>query len=194
MMGWDGSTLSTGNHMYPQRPVQFAGNSSGDTSLSINTSLNTRTSTRSNPNANSLGTGSSHSNSPYTSSSSLVSPVYDPSGGMKMGLGPLAAQQQQIPQSQVQWLSSQSMTNMGPPAPVGVSSFGHEGFYDQHPHQQQQYQDGQYQHTVQTPMTYQNVHGLDLMQMPGQQDQGQNQSGGYVFQADGSQVFVPYEE
>lgn len=176
MMGWDGISSTTNQQVYSQRPVQYAGISSGDTSLSIAT----RTSNHSDPNANSLGTGSSHSNSPYTSASSLVSPVYDNTGGMTMGLGPLAAQQQQMPLVQGQWTASQPV-NMGPPPSLhGASTYGQESMYDHHPHQQ-----------YQTSTAYQNIQGIEFVHMQGQ---SQSQAGGYVYQPDGSQLFVPYDQ
>jgi hypothetical protein len=202
--GWDGPALQMGvGSMYHKSAGQFPDIASGQitntNSISITTHI-TQT--------NSLGTGSSHSNSPYTSASSLVSPIYDPSGGgPKMAIGPLAAQQAQ---AQVQGRDGQWNQNpiqsMGPPSStVGISTYNQEGFFDNsqslsHSHTQQhsqshdQYQHQQLQQQQHPMMSYQEMQDLGLLSQDQGQGQGPPPTGQYVFQPDGTQVYMPYNQ
>lgn len=144
----------------------------------------------------SQGTDSSLSNSPYTSSPSIISPVYDPAIGPPIPYGQHAgAHQSQGHVAQhngTYWTTSSSM-----PLPNNVSQvdYGRQGFgaqsfpppslRQQHHYQgatQQEYQQTQDPSYISQPLQGQ-VHG-----------QENGPTGRYIFQPDGSQIYIPYNQ
>lgn len=135
-------------------------------------------------------TDSSLSNSPYNSSPSIISPVYDPATGppLPYGANPPQPQQQQSQLPHAYWTTTSSMP---PPSTVGPSDNSRQQGYDQSfPPQsihQQQYQNP-------TPMmNYQQPQDMGYVPQQ-QQGQGGAPTGRYVFQPDGSQIYIPYSQ
>lgn len=147
-------------------------------------------------------TDSSLSNSPYNSSPSLISPVYDPTIGPPLPFGRQASphpQQQYMVQSSQQPGSGEYWTttsSMPPPSNVGPSDYNRQQSYDvqSFPSQSLHQQLPPYQTQDQT-MGYQQTQGMGYIPQQ-QQGQGQEQTptGRYVFQPDGSQIYIPYNQ
>ena len=146
-------------------------------------------------------TDSSLSNSPYNSSPSLISPVYDPTIGPPLPFGrqvsPHTHQQQIVPPPhhsgpREYWTTTSSMP---PPSAVGPSDYSQQQGFDvqSYPPQILLQQQPRYPGTGQM-MGYQQ--SQDMGYVPQQQGQVQDQTptGRYVFQPDGSQIYIPYNQ
>ena len=157
---------------------------------------------RSVPGARSLnpsnGTDSSLSNSPYTSSPSLISPMYDPATGPPLPYGTQSASQIPVQHQTLHprqhageyWSTSSSMP---PPSTVNQmeynqQDYGSQSFPPPTPHQQHH----QYQGLAQTT-SYPPNQDMGYTPQPPQR-QGNTPTGRYVFQPDGSQIYIPYDQ
>jgi hypothetical protein len=148
------------------------------------------------PMSNSLnrshGTDSSLDNSPYNSSPSLISPVYDPSIGPPMPYGnhstiPHNLHVQAQATEDYGWTSSSSMplASAIPANEHRPHSYEMQSFPQQLSMGQQQYQV-----PINPTMGYQGNQDMGYMSQAQQPPQGP--SGRYVFQPDGSQIYIPY--
>jgi hypothetical protein len=147
-------------------------------------------------------TGSSLSSSPYNSSPSLISPVYDPTTGPPLPYGrqasPHPQQQYMVPPSQRSesgqyWTTTSSMP---PPSTVGPSDYGQQQGYDvqSYPPQSLHQRLPRYETQDQT-MGYQQTQDMGYIPQQQQgQGQGQTPTGRYIFQPDGSQIYIPYNQ
>jgi hypothetical protein len=149
-------------------------------------------------------TDSSLSNSPYNSSPSLISPVYDPTIGPPLPYGrqasPHPQQQYMVQPSQHSGSGSgeywTTTSSMPPPSNAGPSDYSRQQSYDiqSYPPPSLHQQLPRYQAQDQT-MGYQQ--SQDMGYIPQQQQvqgQGQTPTGRYVFQSDGSQIYIPYNQ
>jgi hypothetical protein len=147
------------------------------------------------------GTDSSLSTSPYNSSPSLISPIYDPAAGPPLPYGagsanlPLHHPQPLHPPQHTAHQYWNSTPSMPPPSAMPPSDYNRQMYDTQSFPQQSHHQEQPRYHSQPQIMAYQQQQPQDMGYLS-QSQQGQTQGpvGRYVVQGDGSQIYIPYNQ